>query len=91
MDIREREFSTKTNSPPLQDLVDILDQIVLEEIDIIQENNQVDLWTINVTHYVTAVTLLEKEGKLREVNTRINKKEKQGWQIRSESHIATIR
>ena len=37
------------------------------------------------------VTLLEKEGKLREVKTRINKKEKQGCQIRLESRIAAIR
>ena len=37
------------------------------------------------------VTLLEKEGKLREVKTRINKKKKQGWQIRLESRIAAIR
>ena len=55
--------------------------IIMEEIDIIQENYQVDLWKINVIHYVTVVTLFEKEGKIRDVNTRINRKEKQGWQI----------
>ena len=46
---------------------------------------------VNVIHYATVITLLEKENKLREIKTRISKKEKQGWQIRMENRIVALR
>ena len=91
MDINQREFSTKIKPPPTQEMLDILDLIVSEEIVTIEKSHPIDLWTINVIHYATAITLLEKENKLREIKTRISKKEKQGWQIRMENRIVALR
>ena len=68
----------KIKPPPIQEMLDILDLIVSEEIVTIEKSHPIDLWTINVIHYATAITLLEKENKLREIKTRISKKEKTG-------------
>ena len=91
MDINQREFSTKIKPLPTQEMLDILDLIVSEEIVTTEKSHPIDLWTINVIHYATAITLLQKENKLREIKTRINKKEKQGWQIRMENRIVALR
>ena len=60
MDIKQQEFSTKIKPPLTQEKLDILDLIVSEEIVTIEESHPIDLWTINVIHYATAITLLEK-------------------------------
>ena len=85
MDINQQEFSTKIKPLPTQEFLNILDLIVSEEVVTIEKSHPIDLWTINVIHYATAITSLEKENKLREIKTRISKKEKQGWQIRMEN------
>ena len=43
-----------------------------------------NLWTINVIYHSTAVTILEKEGKLRKTKQGQEVNEKPGWQIRLE-------
>ena len=50
-----------------------------------------NLWTLNVIYYTMAITLIEKEGKLREVKKRSGNEVKPGWEIRIESHIEAIR
>ena len=68
-----------------------MDEIISEEIVNIEKNYEIDLWTINVIYYTTAVTVLQKEGKLRKHGRKQKQKEKSGWQIRLESHIQAIR
>ena len=44
-----------------------------------------------MSFYTTAITLIEKEGKLREVKKRSGNEVKPGWEIRIESRIEVIR
>ena len=46
--------------------LEILDQIVAEEIKNIEEEQEINLWTLNVIYYTIAVTLMENEGKTEE-------------------------
>ena len=69
----------------------IMDEIISEEIVNIEKNYEIDLWTINVIYYTTAVTVLQKEAKLRKNGRKQKQKEKPGWQIRLESRIQAIR
>ena len=91
LDIHQREYSTKTSPPPSMDLLKIVDEIISEEIVNIEKNYEIDLWTINVIYYTTAVTVLQKEGKLRKRGRKQKQKEKPGWQIRLESRIQAVR
>ena len=56
MDIEHREFSTKVTPPPAQKIPDILNKIVEEEIMRLEKEHQLDLWTINVIYYTSAVS-----------------------------------
>ena len=91
MDIEHREFSTKVTPPPVQKSLDILNKIVEEEIMRLEKEHQLDLWTINVIYYTSAVSILQKEGKLKEEKGNKQPKGKPGWQIRHESRIQAIR
>ena len=44
-----------------------------------------------MSYHTTAITLIEKEGKLREVKKRSGNEVKPGWEIRIESRTETIR
>ena len=68
-----------------------MDEIVEERMAEILERHGNNLWTLNVIYYTTAITLIEKEGKLREVKKRSGNEVKQGWEIRIESRIEAIR
>ena len=71
--------------------LEILDQIVAEEIKDIEEEQEINLWTLNVIYYTTAVTLMENEGKSRLEKRKQKVKEKPGWKIRLEISIEAIR
>ena len=62
--------------------VRVVDIIVSEEIEKIEQQHNMNLWTLNVIYYTTAITFLEHEGELREIKKRIQTREKPGWQIR---------
>ena len=91
MDIDDREYSTKMKPGPEKVHLEILDQIVAEEIKNIEEEQEKNLWTLNVIYYTTAVTVMENEGKLRLEKRNQKVKEKPGWKIRLESCIEAIR
>ena len=91
MDIEHREFSTKVTPQPAQKNLDILNKIIEEEIMRLEKEHQLDLWTINVIYYTSVVSILQKEGKLKEVKGNKQPKRKPGWQIRHESRIQAIR
>ena len=91
IDVEEREYRTTINNQPRETLLRVMDIIVSEEIEEIEQQYNMNLWTLNVIYYTTAITLLEHEGKLREMKRRTQTREKPGWQIRIESRIKAIR
>ena len=91
IDVEEREYRTTINNQPRETLLRVMDIIVSEEIEEIEQQYNMNLWTLNVTYYTTAITLLEHEGELREMKRRTQTREKPGWQIRIESRIEAIR
>ena len=46
---------------------------------------------MNVIYHTTAVSVLEKEGRLREIKRNVKANERPGWQIRLESRIGALR
>ena len=77
-DINMREYSTRTKPLLDQKLLQILDQIIAEEMNIIKTIYGMDCWIMNVIYYSNAVTILEKEGRLREKKRRPEANEKPG-------------
>ena len=66
-------------------------RVVEEETIRIREQYELDLRTLNVIYYTSAVSILEKDGKLREQKTNKQPNGKPGWQIRHETWIEAIR
>ena len=91
MEITEREFMTKTKPLPQQKHIQLMDKILAEEIPKIEEQHGVDIWTLNVIYYASAVTILEKEGRLRAIRRKKTAKHTPGWQIKLEARIEAIR
>ena len=91
IDVEEREYRTTINNQPPETLLRVMDIIVSEEIEEIEQQHNMNLWTLNVIYYTTAIMLLEHEGKLREMKRRTQTREKPGWQIRIESRIEAVR
>ena len=90
-DINMREYSTRSKPLPDQKLLQILDQIISEVMDNIKTSYGMDYWITNVIYYSTAVTILEKEGRLREKKRRPKTNEMPGWKICLETRIQAIR
>ena len=86
-----REYSTTINPPPSENYLRAMDEIIEERMAEILERHGNNLWTLNVIYYTTAITLIEKEGKLREVKKRSGNEVKPRWEIRIESRIEAIR
>ena len=91
LEINYREYSTKARPPPNKEKLSMIDLIVKEELNRIEENYGMNIWTLNVIYYTTAVTLLENEGNLREECWTQKPYKKPGWKIRHESRIQAIR
>ena len=83
MNINYREYSSKATPAPEQDNIKILNEILSEEFS--EQEHSLDQWTLNVIQYASAVTIVEQEYRLREINGRAKRSEKPGWKIRIES------
>ena len=70
MDVEERKYRTMINNLPPETLLQVMDIIVSEEIEEIEQQHNMTLWTLNVIYYTTALTLLEHEGVKRRTQTR---------------------
>ena len=86
-----REYNVNLKPTPEPRHIQIVNEIVNEELNNIEKEYEIDMWIMNVIYYTTAVTILEKEERLREIKRVARSKEKPGWQIRMESRIATLR
>ena len=73
IDIEHWEFTTKKDRK-IEDIEILAANKIIEEM--MDKDEAIDLWKINVMQYATAVTLLARHVKLREIkNTHPNKKE----------------
>ena len=89
--INMREYNVNLKSTPEAKYIEFTNEIVKEEIPIIEQEYEIDMWMLNVIYHTTAVTVLRKKGRLKENIRTVKKKEKPGWQIRMESRIEAIR
>ena len=80
IDIDDREYSTKMKPAPEKVHLEILDQIVAEEIKNLEEEQEINLWTLNVIYYTTAGTLMEKERKITPREKETESKRKTGME-----------
>ena len=90
-DISKREYNVNIKPSPNEKYLKIADEIVAEELEKIKTEYVIDMWTLNVIYYTTAVSVLEKEGRLREIKRNAKINERPGWQIRLESRIGALR
>ena len=66
-DISKREYNVNIKPSPNEKYLRIADEIVAEELEKIKTEYEIDMWTLNVIYYTTAVSVLEKEGRLRKI------------------------
>ena len=90
-DISKREYNVNIKPSPNEKYLRIADEIVAEELEKIKTEYEIDMWTLNVIYYTTEVSVLEKEGRLREIKRNVKANERPGWQIRLESRIGALR
>ena len=86
-----REYNVNPKPTLEARYIEIVNEIVNEELNNIKKEYEIDMWIINVIYSTTAVTIFEKEERLREIKRVVRSKEKPGWQIRMESRIAALR
>ena len=75
----------------MEKLLNAMDKIVEDQVEEIIDRYGNNLWTLNVLYYVTAITVIEKEGKLKEIKKRSGTSVKPGWEVRLESCTEAIR
>ena len=68
--VDDREYSTTINPPPSENYLRAMDEIVGERMAETFERHGNNLWTLDVIYCTMAITLIKKEGKVREVKKR---------------------
>ena len=90
IDVKDREFYTKQDRKIPEEELEIVNEIISEHLTELSEAKEITNWHVDVTLYSTAITLLERHGKLKEKKQQRNKYEKPGWQIQFEARISAI-
>ena len=67
--ISERKYQTKVDRKVNQKLLNTADRIVDKELKDMYDKDGISLWDLNVIYNTSAVTLLETNGKLREIES----------------------
>ena len=88
INIELRQYQTRKDRK-IEDIELIAANKIMEEI--IQNDESIDLWKINVMQYTTATTLLDRHGKLREKKNTRKEKKTPGWISNFENKINAIR
>ena len=87
-DIKERTYQTRIDRTINANNLAAMNKVLGEQLAVISDNdNGLSLWDLDVAYYAAAITLLQREGKLKEVKRMRRKMEKPGWQINLEQHI----
>ena len=89
MNVQNRDYSTHISGQIADGQWEVIDLIVDQNLKSINETREITLWDINVCLYVSAITLLEFNGLLKQKSTK--KKEEPGWLVQSETKIEAIR
>ena len=82
LEISHQKFSTKAKPLPNILKLAMVDQIVKEEMNRVEEDYGMNVRTLNVIYYLTAVPLLEKEGNLHKEHRVQRLHKKPGWKVR---------
>ena len=91
MDIAERIYETRIDRKIETKELEYVDQLVGKKLSEMNKQNGISLWDLNVLYYSAAVTLLERQGKLKEKTITWKPQKKPGWQIMLEERIYAIR
>ena len=91
-DIKERTYQTRIDRTINANNLAAMNKVLGEQLAVISDNdNGLSLWDLDVAYYAAAITLLQREGKLKEVKRMRRKMEKPGWQINLEQRIESTR
>ena len=92
LDIAERIYETRIDRKTDTKELANVDQLVGKKLsEIKKKQNGISLWDLHVLYYSAAVTLLERQGKLKKETITWKPQNKPGWQIRLEERIYAIR
>ena len=89
MDLESREFTTRISRNVFSLPWTITNEIIDKHLKDISEVREVELWDLNACYCVSAVTMLDYNGLLKQKE--IKRREKPGWLIQAESKIDAIR
>ena len=87
LELNTRNYTTKINFKVEQSTIDTLNDVIEEFKSSIPD---ISFWEINVICYASALTLMERHGKLRE-NKHTKKDAKKGWEFELTAQINTTR
>ena len=87
--LQEHEYTTKIDRNIPENEMRMVNLIVSEFIEENMKGKGISLWEINVARYTSAVTLLERLGRLK-AKTNTYKNQKPGWQIQAETQINSL-
>ena len=87
--LQEREYTMKIERNIPENELRMVNLIVSEFIEENMKGKGISLWDINVACYTSAVTLLERLGRLK-AKTNTYKNQKPGWQIQAETWINSL-
>ena len=89
VEVQERKYLTRKDRNVDDIEIKAANRIMEEKIKELGDN--ISLWHINVMQYTTAITLLERHGKLREKRSRKVERKEPGWMINVTNRITAIR
>ena len=88
--ISERKYQTKVDSKVNQKLPNTVDRIIDKKLKDMYDKDGVSSWDLNVIYYTSAVTLLETNGKLREIISMGKRNKTPAWQVQLEQRIDSL-
>ena len=86
VEVQERKYLTRKDRKKDDIEIEAANRIMEEKI-----KDNISMWHINVMQYTTAITLLERHGKLREKRSRKVERKEPGWIINITNRITAIR
>ena len=89
VEVQERKYLTRKDRKIDDIEIEAANRIMEEKIKELGDN--ISLWHINVMQYTTAITLLERHGKLREKRSRKVERKEPGWMINITNRITAAR
>ena len=89
IEVQERKYLTKKDRKIEELELQAANRIIEDKL--IDEGDNINLWKLNVMQYTTAITLLERHGKLREKNFIRSERKAPGWILNLENQMNTVR